>query len=663
MATDLPPLGAMFRDRYRLDDVLGEGGFARVYRATDVQLDRLVAVKMLKRTKDARYETAAARFDREMRIVAKLESPYIAKLFDFGRDETDRPYMVFEHVDGRDLTDVLRHECPVPESVVIHVATQLCHALACAHSALLLHRDVKPANVRIYQYSGDPWCTKLLDFGIARPTEDESGLTATGMVVGTPAYMAPEQLSGRELGPSTDLYAVALIAIEMLCGVPSDNLQKLGAGHPVLVPDDVKISAELRSILNRMLSFDPAHRYARADDVTRQLSQLAARPGAATFESADTVPSPQRDYPEPPSGVTHGTTTVTAQGLFQNRGLLLLAVVVTGLIAAAGLVLGAMMRARNTPAPPVERRQLPFAQPTSAPPRQAEPVEVEAPSQDDERPASGCGSRRKFQIGTSEVVDDTGLSTMEWTQVIPSSYDPAVPHVMIMLLHDDLLSGRNFLVDSRFDRLAEEHGFVVVAPHDPTTPYAWRSNGALRYAEDVIDAAQSRLCIDPAHVFIVGHGAGGNTADALACDPRTAGVALVAYIPWSNGFACPVPDPVPAVFVGPMGSGHTPPQGGKDCVGREKLSFKQYDQLWRNRNNTAGRSKKLHVEDTGHCQRWEGTAPYMSCRLDGGRGWPSAPTRRKDWFGCDGTPTDYPLAEVIWSFFLSLDPGPADAAR
>src|SRR5664279_2665449 len=218
--------------RYRLDALLGRGGMAEVFRATDTKLARTVAVKVILAT-HAVEGHFLERFLREARMVASLEHPNILPVYDFG-EESGVPFLVMPYLPGGSLRDRLKAG-PVPLAVASSWIVQLSDALDAAHAAGVLHRDVKPANVLL----GKDDRLFLADFGIAKLLESQTGLTATGVVVGTPIYMAPEQAQGHPASPATDRYALAVVAFEILAGRPpfeGDSVLSLMHQHVATPP-------------------------------------------------------------------------------------------------------------------------------------------------------------------------------------------------------------------------------------------------------------------------------------------------------------------------------------------------------------------------------------------------------------------------------------------
>lgn len=204
-------IGEHLQSRYRLDQRLASGGMGTVYIATDEKLDRRVAVKILKEdlAKDARF---VERFRREARSAAALSHPNIAGVFDYGED-SGRYFIVMELVNGRDLAAILDQEGPLAWPEATLAARQIASALAHAHAAGLVHRDVKPANVIVT----DDGRVKVTDFGIARAM-GESTLTATGSLMGTASYISPEQAQGLPATSASDVYGLGVVMYEMLTG-------------------------------------------------------------------------------------------------------------------------------------------------------------------------------------------------------------------------------------------------------------------------------------------------------------------------------------------------------------------------------------------------------------------------------------------------------------
>ncbi len=195
---------------YDLDREVGSGGMARVYLGTQTALQRQVALKVLRGSLAG--EEFQTRFLHEGRLLARLNHPNIVAIHDIGQ-VGDRSYMAMEYLDGGTLSDKMKEGLSVAK--VIRICTQIAHALHLSHSHSIVHRDLKPSNIMFR----DDITPVLTDFGIARKTDAENRLTKTGMVVGTPYYMSPEQISGKDIDGRADLYSLGIMLYELLTRV------------------------------------------------------------------------------------------------------------------------------------------------------------------------------------------------------------------------------------------------------------------------------------------------------------------------------------------------------------------------------------------------------------------------------------------------------------
>ena len=275
--------------RYQPESLIATGGMGEVWRATDTVLHREVALKILK-AEYADDTSFRQRFTAEARHAASLQHPGIAAVFDFGELPAEttgtgaRPFLVMELIEGRPLSAVLRDGPRIEPEVVRDLIAQAADALATAHAAGLVHRDVKPANLLVTP-AGQ---VKVTDFGIARAA-DGLTLTRTGQLVGTPQYLSPEQADGRVATPASDVYALGVVLFECLSGrkpFTGDTPVGIALAHlrqPVPgLPDDVP--ADLAAITRRALAKDPAERYANAGELA-----IALRTGVPT--PADKAPT------------------------------------------------------------------------------------------------------------------------------------------------------------------------------------------------------------------------------------------------------------------------------------------------------------------------------------------------------------------------------------
>jgi eukaryotic-like serine/threonine-protein kinase len=260
--------------RYETSERLGSGGMSNVYMATDRILERTVAVKILAEhlSDDERF---VARFRREALAVAKLIHPNIVQVYDTGVDD-GRHYIVMEYVDGRSGAQILQRHGPVDAGTAAEAGIQACAGLDYAHRRGIIHRDVKPGNLMVVggPVGGGEMTVKLTDFGIARAIE-QTRITQVGSVVGTAAYLAPEQVRGEEATPATDVYALGVVLYQFLTGrlpYEGSSLAELAVrqqNETPLPPSTYngEVPETLGGAVLRALEGDPNRRYASADEL------------------------------------------------------------------------------------------------------------------------------------------------------------------------------------------------------------------------------------------------------------------------------------------------------------------------------------------------------------------------------------------------------------
>ena len=288
----------LFADRYRLERRLGAGGMSTVELAFDTRLERYVAVKLLAEhlAQDSNF---VARFRREALSAARLVHPNVVQVFDFGLDDaTERQFIVMEHVDGQSCAEILRDEGHLGVEDAVDILTQACRGLDYAHRNGVVHRDVKPGNL-LRSHDG---VVKLADFGIAKAAE-QSDITKVGSVVGTAAYLSPEQARGEPAGPASDLYALGVVSYQLLAGrLPyeaaslTDLARQQDTGPPQgLDSINPEVPPALSAAIMRALEHAPEDRYESARDMEQALRDglrgVAPAPTAATRALRDEEPS------------------------------------------------------------------------------------------------------------------------------------------------------------------------------------------------------------------------------------------------------------------------------------------------------------------------------------------------------------------------------------
>jgi formylglycine-generating enzyme required for sulfatase activity/tRNA A-37 threonylcarbamoyl transferase component Bud32 len=282
-------LQAAIGANYKVERTLGAGGFAVVYLVRDLNLKRKLAVKVLSPDLIT-SKTVLERFRREAETVAQLSHPHIVPLHFIGQNE-DLLYLAMECIDGGSLVDRIEREGRLPTDEVVRIVKEVASALAYAHKRGVIHRDIKPHNVLLEEETGRSLVT---DFGIAR-TAEGSSLTASGMMVGTPAYLSPEQVTGAPSDHRADIYALGVMAYEMLTGqppftgpTPTAVLMKRLSEHPQplgkLRPETPQV---LRDTIDGMLAQDPEERFQSAAEVVRALG--GATPASGGHPTAEFV--------------------------------------------------------------------------------------------------------------------------------------------------------------------------------------------------------------------------------------------------------------------------------------------------------------------------------------------------------------------------------------
>jgi serine/threonine protein kinase len=379
--------GDVIAGRYRLEGRLGFGGMSTVHLAFDMRLERRVAAKLLAEHL-ADDPTFVSRFQREAQAAARLVHPNIVQIFDSGLDEqSGRHFIVMEYIEGQSCAEILRDDGWVQVEEAVAIIEQACEGLHYAHRHGVVHRDVKPGNL-LRARGGE---VKLADFGIAKATE-QSSITQVGSVLGTAAYLAPEQARGEEAGPRADLYALGVVAYQLISGrlpYEATSLTELALKQqreepPMLDTLVAAVGPELAEAIALALALDPNERYqtaremgraisdgadgisplepptasrsasaSRAQPATQATSVLSGGARGASGAGAKAAVAPRQPRQGPVRSAATGTSVrpaaTAASSSSRGRGPRRLAVALLGLLALVGVI--AAIVAVTAPAP------------------------------------------------------------------------------------------------------------------------------------------------------------------------------------------------------------------------------------------------------------------------------------------------------------------------
>jgi hypothetical protein len=364
-------IGSIIADRYHVQKKLGSGGMGQVFLAEHVKMGRRSAVKVMNpgMVHDA---DAISRFNREAANASRINHPNVAAIYDFGETSDGLIYLAMEYVEGEVLTELVEANGALPPLRAADVTRQAAGALAVAHDMGIVHRDLKPDNIMIARNRDGSDCVKVVDFGIAKAAGNEAQkVTRTGLVVGTPEYMSPEQLAGDELDGRSDVYSLALVAFHMLTGglpFPSDTAQESMIMRLTERPKPLaelnpgtSWPAEVQAVMDRALEREAAKRYQSATEFGRALYAAVERmPGAelatagtqvmsATGATQALPPTRAAAVSAPVSAPVAAPATKGRAGMLVGGGVLALAAVVSAVMLTRGEP--ATQTAAPTPAP------------------------------------------------------------------------------------------------------------------------------------------------------------------------------------------------------------------------------------------------------------------------------------------------------------------------
>jgi serine/threonine protein kinase len=319
-----PLIGRVICGRFKVNALIARGGMGKVYRAEQSPLGRVCAIKVLNPHYAGEHDPEFhKRFFLEASIASKLTHPNTVTIFDYGRTDDDVYYMAMEYLEGHTLHRGIREAAQFPEDRAVHIACQICRALREAHSLGVIHRDLKPANIFLVEHGDEADFVKVLDFGLVKNVSaDAEGedLTQTGLFMGSPKYMAPEQIRGNKVDARTDIYSLGIILYEMVTGkVPFDRpssvnilMAHMNEEAPTLrqMNATVEVSPALEEIIARCMAKDPDQRFRSMDEVLASLRRLAGGAMGSSLTTGEYRASSRPSaLPSSPGSGTQLTTT------------------------------------------------------------------------------------------------------------------------------------------------------------------------------------------------------------------------------------------------------------------------------------------------------------------------------------------------------------------
>ena len=619
----MPKSGEVIDQNFVLDRAIGRGGFGEVWLAHDRSSGADVAIKFIK-TQDS---AARARFAIEAQAVMRIHSPYCVRPIAYGVGETVGPYLATEYAHGVEIGEWLQGD-PGRDRITT-IASQILMGLAAAHRQGVVHRDLTQSNV-IVRLDGTRERAAIIDFGLARlagrPNQD---ITKTGVALGTPGYMSPEQLRGEKtIGPAADMYAFGSLLFLMLTGKP-----------PYAGKSALEIAmAHLRSPIPRM---PPSIPRPLANLTRRLLSKEAANRPSADEALAVLMPQPGNPASRPSSLLWGASIVLTVAA-----------------IAAIAAVAMKITEPRPTP-----YRGDPSTAARRAPAPPSEDLVPDLGTTSDAETATACNGLRQYHPGVQQI-DDV------WVR-IPPDYDPKRLYRQIILFHDGWQEPYYALDAPDFDAIGGASDEVIIAPRGNPMAQSkhWYGNGLTQRAMEDVERVVEHVCVERARRYLIGYGHGGRAAFRFACnDPATVAVATFAHRidrRLSRGPASGAvdtdcfPEGTPVLAILPRHDPFVPADGKSDCLRGDVpgLTLDHHVRRLTEEMKCVGTAEAERSEAL--CYDSQCPAPLRICRVNGGRSWPgpglshgfvaSAARMLRD---CpDSPPTDFAVLEEIWSFF------------
>jgi serine/threonine-protein kinase len=356
--------GSVVAGKYRVEHLLGRGGMGIVVAAEHVDLRTRVALKFLSQ-EWSKHPVIVERFLREARACARLRSEHVCRVFDVARLDDGTPFLVLELLEGRDLLRALRADGPLDPATAAGYVIEACNALAEAHGVGIVHRDLKPANLFLARRDGGRSIVKVLDFGVAKAHDDnDTSITATDNVVGSPAYMSPEQLRSAVFADArSDIWSLGVLLVELVSGKkPFDGVStidlalKITSEPPTLSGE---FPAALAGVAQRCLRKEPGERYQSVAELAAALDPIARGMVATTFalppQTLEIITPTAPDMPATIAAVGTTTTLGSASGVVTGHRKRARAVYVLGagmLAVAIGLAAAQLVRSSGSSDPP-----------------------------------------------------------------------------------------------------------------------------------------------------------------------------------------------------------------------------------------------------------------------------------------------------------------------
>jgi serine/threonine-protein kinase len=307
--------GSEFAGRFQIIEELGRGGMGKVYKAIDKKINEKIALKLIK-PEIASDKKIIDRFNNELRMARKIGHRHVGRMYDINEEEGTH-YITMEYISGQDLKGLIRQSGQLAVGTTISIAKQVCQGLSEAHRLDVIHRDLKPSNIMIDKTGN----VRIMDFGIARSIKAK-GITGTGMLVGTPEYMSPEQIEGKSIDKRSDLYSLGVILYEMVTGrVPFEGETPfvIGAKHRSEKPQDPgelnpQIPEELSSVILKCLVKESSKRYQSADELLSELERIEKD-----------IPLTDREIPRKKTSTSKEVTVTLSLKKFLIPGLVIIA--------------------------------------------------------------------------------------------------------------------------------------------------------------------------------------------------------------------------------------------------------------------------------------------------------------------------------------------------